>query len=173
MKQTIFSIVIFSITTITGIAGNKLELRWNTLDSGLAKAKKSDKKLMVDFYTTWCGWCKRLDRDVYGNEQIARYLNQQYILVKINAESGAKVTYKDTTYSETEFARAFGVTGYPTIIFFDSEGKPITSLGGYVGPERFLPIVKFIGEDHYRKMTWEEYQQKKEEKDEKGEKKKD
>ena len=150
------------LTLVAGLdlstAGDKIELRWKTLDSTTyAEAKKGEKKILVDVYTNWCGWCKRLDRDVYGNERIASYLDQRYVLVKINAESDSKVKYMDTTYTESGFAQALGVTGYPTIVFFDSDSKPITILGGYVGPEKFLPIAKFIGEDHYKKSSWDDF----------------
>ena len=56
-----------------------------------------------------------------------------------------------------QLARKFGVTGYPTIIFLDSQGEPINSLGGYVNAEKFLPIIKFIGDDFYKTMKWDEY----------------
>ena len=85
-------------------------------------------------------------------------MKDHYASVKLNAESATEVMYKDTAYSQAKFAGALGVTGYPTIAFFDSHGDLITKLGGYVGPDRFLPIVKFIGEDLYKRMSWDDYQ---------------
>ncbi len=115
---------------------------------------------MLDVYTDWCGWCKRLDKDTYGNEKVIEYLNKEYIAIKLNAESNAKINYKDKSYTETSLAQYFGVTGYPAIIFFDSDAEAINLLPGYVNAERFLPIIKYIGEDHFKSMSWEEYQEK-------------
>jgi thioredoxin-related protein len=141
-------------------AGDKPELKWKSFDAGFAEAKKTNKKIMLDIYTDWCGWCKRLDKDTYGNEKVMEYLNQQYIVIKLNAESTSKVNYQDKTYTEASLAQAFGATGYPTIVFFDSNGEPINSLGGYLNAEKFLPVITYIGDDHYKSMTWEEYQNK-------------
>ena len=158
MKKLIAILTISLLVLTSSIAGEKAELKWRSFDAKtLAEAKKKDKKFLVDVYTTWCRWCKRLDEDVYGNEKIAAYIGEKYIAVKINAESDAKINYKDTVLSEMGFARAFGVTGYPTILFLEPDGDAITSLGGYVPAERFLPIAKFIGEDHYKKMSWQDY----------------
>ena len=137
----------------------KPELKWKPFDNGFLDAQKGRKKLMLDVYTDWCGWCKKLDRDVYGDEQVSRYLNEKYVVVKLNAEDTSIVSYKDKKYSKIALARSFGVSGYPTIIFFDSNGDAINSLGGYVAADKFLQIVKYIGGDYYKSMTWEKYQE--------------
>ncbi len=157
MKISISAVIIFLIAhSATG--GDKQELKWKAFNAGFAEAKKNNKKVMVDVYTDWCGWCKRLDKDTYSNEKVIDYLNSQYVVVRMNAESTNKLTYKDSSYTEATLSRVFGITGYPTIIFFDASGEPINSLGGYVNAERFLPIIQFIGGDYYKSMTWDEYQ---------------
>jgi thioredoxin-related protein len=99
-----------------------------------------------------------LDKDVYSDKRVVDYLTEHYYVVKLNAEDTASVTYKDKKSTKPQFAGAFGVKGYPTIIFFDSKGDPITSLPGYVDADKFLTIAKFIGEDYYKSMSWENYQ---------------
>lgn len=159
MKYFFITLFIF-MSTVSGFAGDKTELQWRSFDAGLAEAKASHKKILLDVYTDWCGWCKKLDKEVYSNQKVATYLAKAYIPVKLNAESAKKLSYKDKAHSETELARAFGVQSYPTIIFLDSDGEPINSLGGYVDADRFLPIVQYIGDDHYKTMTWDEYKSK-------------
>ncbi len=141
-------------------AGDKPELPWQSMEKGMAKAKQSHKKVMVDVYTTWCKWCKKLDEDVYSNDKVADYLSHHYVVVKLNAESPNELTFQVKKTTERDLAGAFGVSGYPTILFFDSEGKPINSLGGYVSADKFLPIIKFIGEDYYKTMSWDDFQKK-------------
>lgn len=133
-------------------------LNWQSFNNGFADAKKNGKKILVDVYTDWCGWCKRLDRDVYGNASVAAYLRDHYVLVKLNPETNTTVMYKDTSYAAGVFARAFGISGYPTILFFEPSGEPIDRLGGYVAADKFLPIIQFIGEDYYKKMSWSDFQ---------------
>lgn len=159
MKYLFLALFII-IGSVFGVAGDKTELQWRSFDAGLAEAKASHKKILLDIYTDWCGWCKKLDSDVYSNQKVAAYLAQAYIPVKLNAESSKKLSYKEKAQSEMELARAFGVQGYPTIIFLDSQGEPINSIGGYVNADRFLPIAQYIGDDQYKTMTWDEYKSK-------------
>jgi len=164
MKSFLCSLLVLLVTT-TGFAGapgdsvsDKAELPWKPFTDGFAEAKKGEKKIMVDVYTTWCGWCKRLDADTYSNPKVVAYMKDHYVSIKLNAESSTSVMYKDTSYSQIQIAQALGVKGYPTIAFFDSDGNLITKIPSYLPPERFLPIVKYIGEDYYKKMSWDEYE---------------
>src|SRR5258708_4350630 len=140
MKILLSVLIVFTFLSTFGVAGEKADttkakpemLKWTTFNAGLSEAKKNDKKILLDIYTDWCGWCKRLDRDTYGNDKVAGYLKDKYVAIKLNAESGDTVRYKNKVYSQTQLAQSFGVTGYPTIVFFDSNGDVINSLGGYL-----------------------------------------
>ncbi len=157
MKKIIFIFTTLFLVSFIGYAGNKIELKWKKYDAGLAEAKKAKKKIIVDVYTDWCRWCKKLDKEVYANDSVAAYLEKQYILVKVNGESGEKVKYKGKQLTEMQLTQMLKVSGFPAIIFLDSSGEVIDRISGYVPPERFLPIAKYLGEDHFKKMTWDEY----------------
>ena len=157
-KSTIVSLLVLLATCAAiATAGDKTELKWRNFEAGFAEAKISHKKIMLDVYTDWCGWCKRLDRDVYGNEEVAKYLIEEYVVIKLNAESNAKIRFDDTIYTEAELSQAFGVTGYPAIIFFDSTGAPLNKLAGYVPANEFLPIIRYFGDDSYKTISWNDY----------------
>ena len=71
MKTFFYLLLILLVAAATMFAGapgdsakGKAELPWKPFTDGFAEAKKAEKKIMVDVYTTWCGWCKRLDADV-------------------------------------------------------------------------------------------------------------
>lgn len=167
MMKLISCLVVAGSLAIPAAAGaqsgkqtEKAGLKWKPLELAFSEAQEKDKKVLLDVYTDWCGWCKKLDKDVYGDQRVISYLNQHYTVVKLNAEETASVTYKGNKSTQAELAGSFGVRGYPTIIFFDSKGDPINSLPGYVDADRFLTIVKFIGEDYYKSMSWENYQKK-------------
>lgn len=155
-----FFFAVLLLGSFSARGGEKIELKWKSFNAGFAEARKDSKKVMLDIYTDWCGWCKRLDKDTYSNDKVVEYLNKAYVVIKLNAESSAKITYKDSTYSEAGLAQSFGVTGYPSILFFDSHSEPINMIPGYVNAEKFLPIIKFLGDNHYKSMTWQEYQRK-------------
>ncbi len=143
------------------LSGEKTSLRWKNFNDGIAEAKKTNKKILVDVYTDWCGWCKKMDEEVYANKDIATYLADRYLVVKLDAESDSKIDYNDMAMTEMDLARAFGIDGYPATIFMRPDGKAITLVPGYIRAETFLKVIKYIGENHYEKMKWEEYVAKK------------
>ena len=137
--------------------GEKSSLKWKTYDEASTEAKKQGKKILVDVYTDWCGWCKRMDKDVYADSAVTDFLLDRYVIVKLNAESTDKLQYQGKAMSQIEFSRNFGVTGYPSTLFLNPNGDAITKLPGYVPADRFLNILRFIGDDHYLTMKWEEF----------------
>jgi thioredoxin-related protein len=137
--------------------GGKEKLKWMSFNEGVAVAKKSGKKVMVDVYTDWCGWCKRMDRDTYSDGTIADYLSKNYVAVKLNAESAGKLDYKGHSYTERELAAAFGVNGYPSIIFLTQDGEPITVYPGYADPQKFKTVLSYIAEDYYKTTKFQDY----------------
>ncbi len=98
-------------------------------DQALQKAKTGKKLVMVDIYTDWCGWCKKLDRDVYTNPQVEEKLTKDFVAVKINPEKSA---------GGAQLARQFGTRGYPHIVFTDADGHKVGEIRGYASAADFL-----------------------------------
>jgi len=132
-------------------------LRWRSFDEGLAEAKSTNKKVLIDVFTTWCGWCKKMDVQTYADEAVADYLTKRYVVVKLDAESERTLSYKGNRYTERELAAAFGIDGYPSTIFLRSDGEPITMYPGFADPQRFMNVLSFIAEDHYLTTTFEKH----------------
>ena len=132
-------------------------IKWHGFDEGAALARQENKKILVDVYTDWCGWCKKMDEEVYSNGAVGQTMASNFIAVKLNAESQKGVTYDGTSMNEASLASAMGVTGYPTILFLDPAAKPITKISGYMEPKEFTGVLRFIGEDYYKTKSFEEY----------------
>ncbi|MDP4199243.1 MAG: thioredoxin family protein [Bacteroidota bacterium] len=98
---------------------------------GFEAAKKlaatEHKKVMVDFYTGWCGWCKVLDRNTYSDEHVGQIADAKFVSIKIDAEHGEGVA----------LAKQYKVSGYPTIIFFAPDGEVIDRVVGYEDASSF------------------------------------
>ncbi len=136
------------------------ELKWHSFTDGLKIAKAEKKKVLIDVYTDWCEWCKKMDAEVYANSTVKKYLASKFILVKLNAESENKHIFQGREYSEMELAYIFGVEGFPTTIFIREDMQPITAVPGYFPADVFMTILTFIGDDHYMNMTFEDYLEK-------------
>ncbi|MFC5047381.1 thioredoxin family protein [Aquimarina hainanensis] len=164
MKNLLF---IFGIL-ISGIVSSQ-EINWMTMNEALAAQKKHPKKIFMDVYTDWCGPCKLLDKNTFHNEDVVNYVNKNYYAVKFNAEGTEEIHYNDFTYtnpnhnpdrkgrnSQHFFANALKINAYPSIVFFDENGKVIAPVAGYKTPQQLELFLKMIHKDDFKKLTTEE-----------------
>ncbi len=150
----IYSLLCFEISESQE---NNSKLKWLNFNDAVKVSEKSNKKLLVDVYTDWCSWCKKMDSNVYANEKVLEYLNKNFVVVKLNAEGKTTVNFKDTIYSAAEFSQGMGVTGYPATLFFTANGNPITLLPGYVEAPMFLNVLRYISESRYEKESFDTF----------------
>lgn len=163
MKKLTYIAVLVIFLTILFYAFYPTEnshLKWRKFDEGLNEAKISNKKIIVDIYADWCKWCKKMDVEIYPSPEIKNYIETHYIPIKLNGESHEILYYKGEKYTYTEFTSSLGVNGFPATLFMETNGEIITILPGYPGKEEFLNILKFIGEDYYLKITFDEFLKK-------------
>ncbi len=95
----------------------------------LDRARTENRLVMVDVYTDWCGWCKKLDRETYGDVRVAAAL-KNVISIRVNAEKGGE-----------SVAAKYGVRGFPTVLFLSASGDVVRKVEGYVDADEMLRIV--------------------------------
>jgi thioredoxin-related protein len=132
-------------------------LRWHQWNEGVAATHASGKYMLVDVYTDWCGWCKKMDREVYGHPQVQQLLAASFELVKLNAESANLITNGTNQYTDQEWAKMLRVEGYPTIMVYDKRFQLISRFSGYREPEKFIRYLKYISGKYYTQYTFQEY----------------
>lgn len=132
-------------------------LQWTNLEKAVAAASEQNRAILLDVYTDWCGWCKKMDKEVFADPAVAEILASRFTLAKVNGESKDEITYKGKKTNGIGIAQGFGVRGYPSIIFLDSNGDMLTLIPGFLDAEKFLPVVLFIGNKEYEKMEWDAY----------------
>lgn len=131
--------------------------QWKKFDEGMKQAKLTGKKVLIDVYTDWCSWCKKMDANTYADKKVIDYLSKYFVVIKLNAEANEKISYAGQTLSPADFSQGMGVTGYPATLFLKSDGSPITLLPGYSEADMFIHILSFIGENHYEKQKFTDY----------------
>jgi len=151
------SLAIFSTSAIADEKTKGDGIKWLKYEEGLKTASKEGKYLFVDFYTNWCGYCKKMDKETFTNKEVINLINKNFVAVKVNAESKDPIGLPEGTSDGVKLARSFGVTGYPTYWFMEPNGTKINKLPGYAPAEKFLPILKYIGEGHYKSKSFQEY----------------
>lgn len=134
---------------------------WHGWDDGLKQANATGKPVLVDVYTDWCGWCRRMDRDVYSRADVRESLQKRFVMVKLNAESPEQASYHGQTYTSRTLASGFRVTGYPTTIFLRANGDHIVNVPGYIPADRFMLLLEYIGDGHLdRGVDFQEFAKK-------------
>jgi len=127
------------------------QVEWFDFNDGLAKAKSEGKPIFLEFYTDWCIYCKKFQRETIQDKNVSQRLSKNFAYVRLNAEnSDNQISYDGKSYSSVELTQAFGVTAFPSLVFLDSEGKPITMLAGFVPPSRFTTILDYIHQKCYQ-----------------------
>ena len=137
-----------------------LVLDWLSYNEGLTLAEEENKYILINFYTDWCGYCKKMDKEAYSNEEVKSILNENFVIVKVNAESENKVIENGEEITERELAKLYQVSGYPTTWFLESNHSHIAPLPGYVTTEQFIPVLNYIGEGWYKSISFKEYIEK-------------
>lgn len=117
-------------TTIA--SGKGIAFSTGGFDEALARARDEKRLLLVDIYTDWCGWCKKLDREVFADGRVGAAA-KDLVAVKVNAEKGGE-----------EIARRYRVRGYPTILFLDGEGNVVERVDGYVDASEMVKLVSAL-----------------------------
>ena len=108
-------------------------------DKAIAKAKAEKKMVLLDFTgSDWCGWCIKLDKEVFSKKEFKDYAKENLVLVEIDFPQGKRQSKKLKEQNE-KLKNEHGVRGFPTIIVLDSEGKKLGQLG-YMpgGPAPFI-----------------------------------
>lgn len=151
------------------------KIEWVSIDELESKMKEEPRKVLVDLYTSWCGWCKRMDKATFAHPEIAKYVNEKFYAVKFNAETKETINFKGNDYKfvkkpnsrrgGNELAyrlilgdKNTGRVGYPTIVFLDEKLDRIDAYPGYKDANKFDPVVQYIGEGHYKETTLAEFQ---------------
>lgn len=146
------------------------EIQWVSIEEAAALAQQDGKKILVDVYTDWCGWCKRMDKTTYQDAKIAEYINQNYHAVKFNAEQKGDITVGGVTYKYLPNAGRRGVhelaakmlngrMSYPATIFFEPNLSIITNVPGYQQAGDMIVILSFLAEDAFKKdIPFDTYQ---------------
>jgi len=142
-------------------AGSAPEAGWRGWNRGLSEAAATGRPILVDVYTNWCGWCKRMDADVYARDDVREYLSRHFVTVRLNAEGLDEVRFEDHTYNSRGLAQRFHVSSYPTTVFLKPNGEHIVSVPGYVPADRFKLMLRYIGEDHIgRGVKWSDFEKR-------------
>ena len=142
------------------------EINWLSLDEIQARMLKEPRKVYMDVYTDWCGWCKKMDVGTFTNPDVVRYLNANFYAFKFNAErqdtinfQGKKYYYNPDYKCNTLAAELLGgKMGYPTSVFFLENFQNPNPVGGYHDVKEMEMFLTYFGDNTYKHKAWADHQ---------------
>lgn len=122
------------------------ELNWHTWNTGYPKVRSEKKIGLIDVYTDWCGWCKRMDKDTYAKKEIIEKINKDFVPIKFNPEAQGVYYLDSTAYSGPQLYAMISeenASGFPSTYFLIPQGNKIFKVGiaGYHGAESFSQVL--------------------------------
>jgi thioredoxin-related protein len=148
--------------------GNDKEIHWMNFDDAVKLSQKHPKKIFIDVYTQWCGWCKKMDESTYTDPDIINYINKNFYAVRLDAETGDTFHFKEHKFSnvqphtrgyanELAYSLLDGKLGYPTTVYMDENFNRLSYLQSYASAADLMPILKYFAEDKYKTMNFDDY----------------
>lgn len=139
------------------------KIKWMDINDAEKEVADAPKKVFVDLYTDWCGWCKVMDRETFTDEVVVERMVRDFYAVKFDAEGGKAVTFRGEEYdvmgrtSELAIALTGGRLIYPSSVVLDEKLEVLASVPGYMNAERMRKLLTYFGENRHEEEEWEDY----------------
>lgn len=140
-------------------------VQWLTFEEAVEKSKTEKRKIFIDVYTDWCGWCKVMDKKTFSQPAVARLLNEKYYPVKFNAEQREDVIFRGTTFKFVAYgnrgthqlaaALLNNQLSYPSVVFLNEDFAIIDIVKGYREAPDFHKIADFYAGDYKDVSAWQ------------------
>ena len=133
------------------------DIKWYTWEEAAELSKTNPKKVFVDVYTNWCGWCKKMDASTFKDAKIVEYLNENFYPVKFNAEQKEQISFNGTDFKfvaqgrrgvhQLAYALLDGRLGYPAFVLLDESFARIMISPGFKKAPQLQQELTFAKEE--------------------------
>ncbi len=164
-KRILFTIGI--TITLLSSATSQEKVKWYSIEEAVQLASENPRVLVIDVYTDWCGWCKRMDATTFSDPAVAELMNTHFYPVKLDAEGKEDVVIGDRTFKFVDNGRrgyheiaavvTKGRLSYPTISYVDGQGRVLEASPGYKTADQFKIYLAYYKEEAYKTKTFQEF----------------
>ena len=140
------SLLAFSAESIPFLKPSFLNLK-----EDLEEAKKENKFLFIMFHQEGCPFCDKMRKVTFQDKRVQEYFTKYFYMVEIDIKGANELVDLDgKKLTERQFSLKHGVRLTPVLMFFDQEGKVVAKVPGYVEPQEFILIGRYVVEGHYK-----------------------
>jgi thioredoxin-related protein len=142
-------------------------INWMTWEEAVKAAEKEPRKIFVDCYTDWCGWCKRMDQTTFQDEAVVAFMNKNFYAVKFDAEQKENIKWRNMTFQYVKAGRrgvhqlAYslldGKLSYPSFVYLNEKFDRISISKGYKQPEDLKKELEWVAGNHYKNTSFKDY----------------
>ena len=169
-KQGLITLIFIALATIA--CAQQPQINWIDLQEALTRSKKDGKPIMIDVYTDWCGWCKKMDATTFTDSDVIAYVNENFHAAKFNAEGNKVITFQDSVYKNEQYKAGAprnathplalklmnGRAAYPTIVYYVEMYNLIAPVPGMQTVETIQPYLFYFGEQVFTTTSlWEAF----------------
>ena len=161
-------VIFFALVCLSKTYTQVESIRWYSIQQAEALMKKEKRKIFIDVFTNWCTACKSMEQATFMQQNIAKYLNDNYYPVKLDAEERNDINFRRKTYhfvmqsgvGFNELAAEFlkGQLSYPTVVFLDEDLNLIQAIQGFKAADQFEKIMTYFGDNNHKKVPWTKYE---------------
>lgn len=134
------------------------ELPPTSLQSVVDTASAQNTPILVEIYAPWCPWCQRMQKEVYGHDDVKSHLGEHFTYARLNGDTeDGQHRLGKRTLTSSQLASALGARGYPTTVFLQPDGTPIGTLPGFIDRSTFLQVLQYVSSDAYEDQSFQTF----------------
>jgi len=168
VKKTIriSGLLMFFLLNVIVTRGQSIE--WLSWEEAFEKSEVQKRKFIVDIYTEWCTWCKKMDQTTFSDPTVIEYINANFYAIKFDAEEKDPIQFQGQIY---KFENGIWRGGYhqlaakitnnriklPTVVFLDERSEILQSIGGYRNAYEMEMMSDFFAGDHHKSTPWKTF----------------
>ena len=134
------------------------DLNWHPFETALAVADSTDRPVLVDIYAPWCGWCRKMKRDVYPSNRVRSCLADGFVLTRLNRDdTDTQHRYRGRRLDSKRLAQTLGAASVPTVVLLAPDGERLTRLNGFIKADVLQPVLAYVGSGAYQRQTFDAF----------------
>lgn len=133
------------------------KISWYKMEEAQKLASSGDKKVLIYAGASWCGYCKKMEEEVFTRKDVRQIMSEFYYPVRIDIESDNIIKFNGKEITEQEFSTAMQISATPTFLFIEGNGTILGNQPGYMPADIFKALLSYVGSGAYSKMGFDVY----------------